>query len=349
MLGRRFSGLFLSSLLACTALAPAAAAQSTAPQKVAAEALFDDAIKLMKAGHHTEACPKLEESQRMDPGIGTLLYLGECYENVGRTASAWATFREAASRAGAEGQNERLKNATERASRLEPKLSYLTIQVAPETRALPGLSVKLGQTQLGSEFFGVATPVDPGESRVEVAAPGHASFSAALTVEAGGRYQLSVPALGQQAPAPQPTPPAAATTPDSAAGPSRATPGAAPASAPGPHGPSVLRPLGLVVGGVGIVALGAGSYFGLRAMKKNDDATSGTCRSGVCQERVDYQTAQDAHSAAGLANGFFIAGGAALAAGAVLFLVAPSSSEQGARFMPYATAREVGLSFGGQL
>ena len=134
--------------------------QSSPAQKVAAEALFDDALKLMRAGKHADACPKLEESQRLDPGIGTLLYLGECYENVGRTASAWASFREAASRAGAEGQSERLKSATERASRLEPKLAYLTIQAAPEARAIQGLSVRLGQTVIGAELFSATSLED---------------------------------------------------------------------------------------------------------------------------------------------------------------------------------------------
>src|SRR5947207_15885135 len=81
-------------------------AEAGAAQKAAAESLFDDALKAMKSGHFTEACPKLEESERIDPAIGTLLYLGECYEKTGRTASAWATFREAASAAQAQGESE---------------------------------------------------------------------------------------------------------------------------------------------------------------------------------------------------------------------------------------------------
>jgi len=205
--------------------------QSSSAQKVAAEALFDDALKLMRAGKHAEACPKLEESQRLDPGIGTLLYLGECYENVGRTASAWASFREAASRAGAEGQSERLKSATERASRLEPKLAYLTIQVAHEVRAINGLSVRLGQTVIGAELFGTATPVDPGSTRIEVGAPGYASFSATLTVEAGNRYEFNVPVLSQQ-PAAVP-----AATGGEAPPPAGAKASDAPPVAPAPAGP----------------------------------------------------------------------------------------------------------------
>jgi serine/threonine-protein kinase len=345
LLPRRASSLLFAAALS---VAHAAHAESTTTQKAAAEALFDDALKLMKTGRHAEACPKLEESQRIDPGVGTLLYLGECYENVGRTAIAWATFREAASRAGAEGQTERLKTATDRAARLEPKLAYLTVQVAPETRALPGLSVKLGKDSLGSEFFGVAAPVDPGEARIEVGAPGYASFTTSVMVEPGSRSQLSVPPLGHQAtPAKDNAGSATAAPPATTAPPPTEAP--LPPPAPRSSGSHPLHLTGLVLGGVGLVGLGVGSYFGLRAMKKNNDATDGSCKNGVCFEPGDQDTIDSAHDAAALSNVFFAAGGAALVSGAILFFVFPSSTEQSARVAPYMTGDGLGLTVGGRL
>jgi len=117
------AGVFLPAL---------AHAEAGAAQKAAAESLFDDALKAMKSGHFAEACPKLEESERIDPAIGTLLYLAECYEKSGRTASAWATFREAASAAQAQGETDRTRVAAARADRLQPSLSKLTLKVVPE-------------------------------------------------------------------------------------------------------------------------------------------------------------------------------------------------------------------------
>src|SRR5882672_4544932 len=68
-------------------------ADATAAEKVAAEALFDDGRKLLADGRFAPACEKFEQSEHIDPAVGTLLYLAECYEKSGRTASAWATFR----------------------------------------------------------------------------------------------------------------------------------------------------------------------------------------------------------------------------------------------------------------
>src|SRR5471032_2545697 len=119
MLHLRVTG-FVVSVSSLLLLAPPVSAQANASSQAAAEALFDEGVKQMKVGNFTVGCPTLEESERVDPGVGTLLYLGECYEKLGRTASAWATFREAASLAASSGESGREKVAVERAARLEP-------------------------------------------------------------------------------------------------------------------------------------------------------------------------------------------------------------------------------------
>src|ERR1041385_700610 len=65
--------------------------------KAAAEALFSAGRDLMAAGKFDDACAKFEASQKLDAGLGTLLYLADCYERANRLASAWATFKEAES------------------------------------------------------------------------------------------------------------------------------------------------------------------------------------------------------------------------------------------------------------
>ena len=67
-------------------------AQSAA-DKAAAEGLFDQGRASMQEGDFAKACGLLERSQHIDPGVGTLLYLAECYEKSGRTASARSSAR----------------------------------------------------------------------------------------------------------------------------------------------------------------------------------------------------------------------------------------------------------------
>src|SRR5689334_19349942 len=103
--------LFALTLLAATW---AADVRAEGGDRVAAESVFQDGKRLMAAGKYAEACPKFETSQRLDPGVGTLLNLADCYEKVGRTATAWATFLEAASGSKAAGNAAREKAARDR-------------------------------------------------------------------------------------------------------------------------------------------------------------------------------------------------------------------------------------------
>src|SRR3977135_4425171 len=89
-------GLSLVLCLSTLCTARRIAHAQSAENKAAAEAMFTEGRRLMDQGKYAEACKKLEGSQRLDPGAGTLLNLSACYEANGQTASAWATYKEAA-------------------------------------------------------------------------------------------------------------------------------------------------------------------------------------------------------------------------------------------------------------
>src|SRR6185369_13042037 len=94
-----------------------------------------------KESKYAEACPKLEESQRLEPGIGTKFYLADCYEHIDRLASAWALYLESSDEAGDANMKDRAEYARKRAEALQPKLIRLSVQVPDEVRALPGVEI----------------------------------------------------------------------------------------------------------------------------------------------------------------------------------------------------------------
>src|SRR5215471_10148564 len=84
----RYAAAALAIAGACLMSTPRAAAQVSTEDRVAAESLFTDARRLMQAGDYEHACPKLEASRRLEPALGTTLNLADCYDKLGRTASA---------------------------------------------------------------------------------------------------------------------------------------------------------------------------------------------------------------------------------------------------------------------
>jgi Tfp pilus assembly protein PilF len=116
---RRWPALvFLLSVLASHDVAAQEPVASDS-DRATAQVLFTEARDLMKDEKYAEACNKFRESQRLDPQIGTQLNLALCYEKLGKWASAWVNYVDAASRAQKAGQEERLKIAQDRATEIE--------------------------------------------------------------------------------------------------------------------------------------------------------------------------------------------------------------------------------------
>src|SRR5262249_53123580 len=136
----------------------------------------------MASGNFEAACPKLVESGRLDPGVGTLLTLGECYDHLGKSASAWSTFREAAALAHTRGQKAREKVARSRASAIEPELSKLQIDVPPSSE-VTGIAVLRDQEAVGKPIWGTQVPIDPGDHTIAVSAPSRKPWTQKVHIE----------------------------------------------------------------------------------------------------------------------------------------------------------------------
>jgi hypothetical protein len=297
-----------------------AAQSQSGGNRAAAEALFNQGRGLMSAGKYAEACPKFEASQQLDPGLGTMLNLAECYEKTGRTASAWAEYREAIPLARASGSKARQDLAIERAQALEERLSTLTIRAMSGDDTDAHLEVRRDGVALQMAELGAPIPVDPGEHVIEASAPGKEPWSSKVQVGAdAAKVSVEIPKLqpsngGTNA---SPAPLVTSTTAGSSEPPS---------DKPRSDG-AAQRTTGLVLGGAGIVGVGLGTFFGLRASSKWSDAKD-KCTDypyGCGTEGTDLRSS--ASSAGTVSTIAFVAGGALLATGVVLYLTAPSKKE----------------------
>ncbi len=299
--------------LGCAGLAGAAHAQASGAEKTAAEALFGEGKRLMEQGKFGEACPKFADSQRLDPGVGTLLNLARCYQKNGQTATAWSTYKEAAGAARSAGQTDRENIARRESAALELTLPKLTVTVSPETASLPNLEVRLDGAVLPKGLWGVPAPVDPGAHSIEARAAGKKPFAQRVQIAQRASSTVTIPVLGTGSssdPSTESTGPAV-TPATSASGDS--------------HGSSSQRTIGLVVGSAGIVAMVAGGALALSAKSAYDGVSPQSCDVAGCDD-AGFQTRNDARDKAGVATIIFGVGAAALVGGGVLFLTAPSSA-----------------------
>jgi len=294
----------------------------------AAQSLYDEARRLMKTGDYAGACPKLEASQKLDPGTGTQFHLADCYEHVGRTASAWALFLEVAGQSRQRQRGEQEQLARSRAAALEVKVSRLTI-VVPDASRVDGLVVKRDGAEVEAALFGTAIAVDPGKHAITAEAPRHKLFQLEVTVAPdGARETVEIPALERMT--------AVEAT----------RPGAPARDAPKQqhHSGKGLRTVSYVALGVGVVGLGAGSFFALRSAGKRSDADDlfEACGGEQCQ-KADPRSARiselddAARSAKTNATIGFIAGGVMVATGVTLLVLSRSSHQETQGSKPHVT------------
>lgn len=290
--GVRFA--FVAAVVARGLVAPSAIAEE-AENQGAARALFDEARALMQSGSYAPACPKLEAARKLYAGSGVLLNLGDCYEHVGRTASAFAAFVDAAAAAAKLSRPEDEAEAKRRQAALAPRLSRLAVRVA---RDEPGLVVKRDGATLERATWGEAVAVDPARYTVSADAPGKTAWSITVDVTGPGTLLVQVPELKATE-----APPTEARAPDAIAPPYWTT----------------RRALGAAIAGAGVVVVGVGGVLALGAKSQYDTALTET----------GAQRHDDSASAVGRANVATVvmsAGAALAAAGVIVWLTAPRAA-----------------------
>lgn len=296
---RRGARAALAAAFACAALAGPVSPAHASPSR--ADALFEEGKALLEQQAFAAACPKLAESQRLEPGGGVALALALCREGEGKTAQALAAFREALTYARRDARRDREEVAAAKVAELEASVPRVRVALSAEAKG-QGVEIAIDGARLGPGQVGAPLPVDPGEHAIEITAPGYARRVEAVVAQPRTVVVISV-------------------------GPLAPIPAGAPIVR---SGPSPVRSVGLVAGGVGAVLMVVGGVFGVRALLAASDVHA-RCSSSPCSDRGAIDDNEAARADARLANWGLAGGGALVVLGAALYFVGGRSEGSGPR------------------
>ena len=330
----RLGRVALAVVVSCLATSPAFAAPSPADAALA-ETLFRDGKELMSAKQFGAACPKLAESNRLDPATGTLLALALCHEGEGRIASAWVEFTDVLA-ATAEVRPDRALVAREHIAQLEPQLSKLTVVVPSALAQAPGLEIRRDNVRLDRAAWGIPVPIDGGPHTVEArggSRPWSMRFDVGSTRD---RRVVEVPTLvGESAPVTVP----------SESGVSSVVPSASSSPAPGSKPDVARQRWGIALGALGVVGLGTGAYFGVTAISKIHDAKAQCPTAPSCTSQGPVSSNAEGFRDATIADVALGVGVVAAAVGLFLVLSGRGHGTLRARVLPSVDRFGGGVTF----
>ncbi|HZU83861.1 MAG TPA: hypothetical protein VE987_13130 [Polyangiaceae bacterium] len=326
--------------IAFGAASRSAPAQTPTPLDIArARSLFHDAMRLRDQGERDAEIRTLEAARAATPTPIIDLELGRAYAAAGRLISARRVLVSVADLAPQPAETPRSAAARAEAARLaadlQRRIPTVTVRlVGSPNDAIQG--VQVDDAPVAAERLAGALPLDPGVHAISVQSSSGGSSSVTLELKEGEHRDVDVaiePAPTAPARPNQAAPPAAAGAKSAAAAPISAT------VAPRSGGRSSMRTIGLVVGGIGLAALGAGAYFGVRTLSDKSTIDQ-ACHGGTCTSQAAIDAADDALTASVVSDVALAAGAVVLGVGAYLVLASSGAPRvAGLRVRP-----SVGLS-----
>lgn len=226
---------------------------TVAEREAQAEREFQAGLELMRGDRCREAIKHFAVSQELDSSAAALVNTAICYERIGKTAAAWRTFVEAVNASVLEGSSELRNQADAALRKLGPILTRVRVVTAPSERShrvwINGEPVR---------DYSEPIPVDPGETVIEVTAPGRRRWR--VTVLAKGMGSVLVVEVPELTPAIR--------------------------VEPKPSRKADLRPAAMIVGGAGIASLFVAGAAAIGANSANDSANSqGLCDGSSCNQK----------------------------------------------------------------
>jgi hypothetical protein len=314
-----FAAVVLTTAFASNAEAQGPAASSSVEQGARADVLFARGKADMAAGRLSTACASFAESLSLDPAEGTLLALAVCHEKEGELVLAYGEARDVVSRSDRE---DRRKVGRATMARIEARIGRLHI-VSTSASAGCLQTLRVDDRPVAGSDSTRDVPVSAGDHRVACDRSAGKPWTSTVSAPAGVVASVVLPA-------PEAAPPAVAAAPIvPRAVPT--SPAAEPAAPPPPPVTVTSRPpiLGWTLGGVGLAALGAGAFFGVRAMAGWEDVRA-KCDPAACRDASALEDAAAARLDATVSNVAVVGGAVLLGAGLVLVLTHERRPERAA-------------------
>lgn len=271
----------------------------------AAQTLFERGRSAAQRGEWSQACAAFEESQRLDPGAGTLLNWAMCEVQQNKLASAWQHLNEAAQLLPP--GDDRTAFVRAQRQKLAARLPYLTLRLSADMP--PHARVSRNGVELHAPSVGVPLPVDPGSVELVVTCPGHQTRRSRILLHESERLELTLE------PGPAPLDSTASVTP--------------PAHAPAADEPAdgrVQRHLGLGLVAAGSLGVGLALASGVVVAERKRTAEQ-HCPNNVC-DASGFHAAQSGEQWLVVNTLSWSLGAAAVASGALLLFSAPDGQRE---------------------
>ena len=285
-----------------------------AVSSVEADALFKEGKRLMDEGETAKACVKFEASDRLDPGEGAKLNLAQCWEKLGKTASAWTLYAKIAKTTK---QAARRDVAKQRVKELEAELVRLTIEV-PERSEVEGLEITRNDVAVESTQWNQPVPVDPDDYTITAKAAGHEEWSKRIKVKSKDKV-VAIPKLVKVK--------------------------ADPVDVPERPNRSRTLSIGLVAGGGGAIAIA--TVFAVRSRTFQEQADQ-LCPKPRCPDAEGVKRNQRARTEGWIANVGWGLGAAAIATGIVTWTIGGKHEQDRAVSIAPAIGAHTGVVVGGR-
>ena len=294
-----------------------------------ADRLLDQGVELRRSGKEREALARFKQAYELEPTPRALGQMGLAEKSLRLWVEAERDLR-AALASTADPWIEKNRAALAQALEVvESNLASLHVKTN-----VAGAKLYVNGAFVADLPLDAPLRVSAGAAQIAVSAPGHERAERRETLPARRVTSLTV----ELSPAPAEEPPLTAAPPLTPAPPPPADE-PTPASDPG----SSQRTWAYVAGGVGLVALGVGSYFGVRTLSLKSERDD-VCPGDRCPTQRGVDLDDQARSAALVSTIGFGVGIAALGTAAALWLTAPRA-EVGASVGPGHASASFALSF----